>query len=131
MRFGLWIVLVALAWSGPVGPAMADPVAQAQATMVQRLQAKVPARVDRNTTLLSVMAVGRTAKYTFRLNVRKLDLDTRWYSLQKAKLTKDACDLPPIRKLLKDGASYVYMYIDKKNRHIVDIRVRDVDCPKF
>jgi hypothetical protein len=111
-------------------PALADPVATAQAAAVQRLQARLPVKVNKVTTLVSVVAVGRMAKYSFQMSVPRTRVPARWHLLQKAKLIKDACGKPAVRKLMKDGAMYSYMYTDVKSRYVAEIRVKDSDCPK-
>jgi len=106
----------------------ADPIAAAIAANVARVQARLPIRVDEHTTLLSVLAVGKTAKYAFQLKTHKEHVPPKWYVLQKEVLIKNACGVPAVRNLMKEGASYHYMYTDIKSRYVVEIRVRDSDC---
>ena len=106
-----------------------DPVAAAVHAAVGRLQARLPIRVDEHTTLMSVVAVGKTAKYAFQLDVRKTQVPSKWYSLQKDVLTQKACEQPVVRKLMKDGATYQYLFTDIQNRYVNEFRVRDSNCP--
>ena len=110
--------------------ALADQVAETVAAAVGRLQARLPVRVDEHTTLVSVPAVGKVAKYAFQLNTLKQHIPPKWYSLQRKVLTDQACQHPVVRKLLKEGASYLYIYTDKKSRFVTNVRVRDAECPR-
>jgi hypothetical protein len=116
--------------TAPTRAAGADQVAATVAAAVGRLQARVPVRVDEHTTLVSVQAVGRVAKYSFQLNTFKEHIPPKWYSLQKKVLTDKACQHPVVRKLMKEGASYLYMYTDKNSRYVTNFRVRDAECPR-
>ena len=129
-QISILAALALLALVGSTSITQADQVAAQQAVMVQRLQARLPARVDEHTTLVSVYAVGKIAKYSFKMRISKHKVPRQWYGLQQAKLIKDACDILHIRKLMKDGAIYQYLYTDINNRFIVEFRVRDTDCPR-
>jgi hypothetical protein len=114
----------------PTQATTADPVAASVALAVRRLQALVPARVDKYTTMISVQAVGRLVKYGFKLNTLKQHIPPKWYSLQRKVLTDKACQQPVVRKLMKEGASYLYTYTDRNNRFVTNFRVRDAECPR-
>ncbi|MBT3788635.1 MAG: hypothetical protein HOE83_10860 [Alphaproteobacteria bacterium] len=124
-------MLFALTLTGQttIAHAQNDPVAAAVHAAVGRLQARLPIRVDEHTTLMSVVAVGKTAKYAFKLDVRKTRVPSKWYSLQKDVLTQKACEQPVVRKLMKDGATYQYLFTDIQNRYVNEFRVRDSNCP--
>jgi hypothetical protein len=124
-------MLIALTVTGQtkIVHAQNDPVAAAVHAAVGRLQARLPIRVDEHTTLMSVVAVGKTAKYAFQLDVRKTQVPSKWYSLQKDVLTQKACEQPVVRKLMKDGATYQYLFTDIQNRYVNEFRVRDSNCP--
>jgi hypothetical protein len=123
-------LFVCLLLTAPTRAAGIDQVAETVAAAVARLQARVPVQVDQHTTLVSVQAVGRVAKYDFRLSTLKQHIPPKWYSLQRKLLTDKACQHPVVRKLMKEGASYLYMYTDQNNRFVTNFRVRDAECPR-
>ncbi|MBT3787595.1 MAG: hypothetical protein HOE83_12585 [Alphaproteobacteria bacterium] len=119
--------VIFIVWVMP-NTAHADPVADAQFTAAKEIRKQLPIKVDAQTTLVAVVAAGRMAKYSYRLDIDKESLPSSWHRQQNTLLTNNVCSHPTMRKMMKIGASYSYLYLDAGGKFIADIKVRYSDC---
>lgn len=128
MRATLIALLGTIAIISMANWAYADPVADAQLLAANNLRKQLPMKIDEQTTLWAVAAVGRMAKYSYRLDAEKKNIPSSWYLKQKSLLTNNVCSHPLMRKMVKMGATYSYLYSDADGKFLTDISVGYSDC---
>ena len=128
MRGTLIASLVILTFMSMTNWAHADPIADAQLVAAENIRKQLPMKIDEQTTIWAVAAAGRMAIYSYRLDVKKENIPLSWYRQQKTLLTNNVCSHPLMRKMVKLGASYSYLYSDSDGKYITDIVVRNSDC---
>jgi len=103
-------------------------VADAVRKAALELRKQLPVKVDEKTTLLAVVAAGRTLKYSYRMSYRKAELPAKWVVRQKRMLTGNACAHPGMRKMMELGVTYSYLYTDTVGRFLADINISNRNC---
>ena len=86
--------------------------------------------VDEETRLDTVMAIGKQFHYKYTMvNIREKEINKKEFlSYARTHLIKNQCSNSDIRKMLKVGVSYNYVYFDKKGNVIGSIIIKKDVC---
>jgi hypothetical protein len=125
MRTLLTVLLVSFTF---MSVAYADFVADAQSAAAENLRKQLPMKVDEFTTLVTVATAGRTAIYSYRIDLPVGELPAGWREGQVPQLTYNLCNHPLMRKMMKQGADYSYQYVDIGGKHILYFKVDEAKC---
>ena len=119
--------LIALVMSAPTA-VQADQIADAVLATATQLRKQLPMRVDEKTTVVAVVAAGRKLKYSYRFDFAKNELPLDWETQQTKVLRYNVCNHSAMRKMMKIGVLYSYLYTDINGYFIADITVKNSDC---
>lgn len=108
--------------------AHADFVADAQSHAAKVFRKQLPMKIDEVTTLLTVASAGRTGVYSYRMDLFENELPLDWRQKQTSLMRHNVCSQPIMSKLMKQGASYAYQYVDKSGKFLVYIKIENSDC---
>jgi hypothetical protein len=108
--------------------AHADFVSDAQSAAAENLRKQLPMKVDEFTTLVTVATAGRTAIYSYRIDISESELPTGWREDQISQLKYNLCNHPLMRKMMKQGADYSYQYVDIGGKHILYFKIDEAKC---
>jgi hypothetical protein len=108
--------------------ALADQVADFQFAAAKELRKQLPMKADELTTLVTVASAGRMLMYSFRVEIEKERIPSDFIGKQEANLKHNLCAHPTMRKVMKKGASYSYLYTDIRGKFVAEIKVKNSDC---
>ena len=128
MKITFLLLSITLLVFGANRSALADQVSDFQFAAAKELRKQLPMKVDEMTTLVTAASAGRTVIYSFRVEIEKERIPSDFIGNQEANLKNNLCAHPTMRKMMKKGASYSYLYTDFRGKFIADIKVRNSDC---
>lgn len=96
----------------------------------KQINSQLPIMVDKETRLDTVMATGKQFHYKYTMvNVTEKEINKKdFLRYAKSHLIKNQCGNNDIKKMLKAGVSYNYVYQDKKGNLIGSVVMKKESC---
>ena len=94
------------------------------------LRKQLPIQIDEITTLQTVISVGKTLIYQYRLSRKKSDIDIDYFIENKREnLSSNVCQQNGMKSILDKGGKFTYSYLSSDGLYIGEIKVTLSDCP--
>lgn len=117
---------------GFVGAMMApderSSLLQATKMAADQINAQGPQRLDDVTTMTGAVARGVRLVYFYIIDGRKSDYSTTAAQDIEAQVIRDACAYEPMRKNMRAGAEFEYLYKDETGAVIANFAIARTTC---
>ena len=103
-------------------------VEAAQAYAAEEMRKQLPMRIDEVTTLQSVLSMGKSLIYNYRIELIKDDINNNFLQKQTGLLRQNVCGQKAMAKVIKLGRSYRYLYMSKDGLSLGSIEISKKSC---
>jgi len=124
---------VGFCFAGGPAVAQAPPVEEALRQIARELSSTLPVRVDREKSLETIVALHSTLIFKYKFNdettIRDPRFDPKLYEKHLARsLRASTCTDKGLAALLRRGARFNYLFVDKYGVKVVDFTLDAATC---
>lgn len=102
---------------------------EVQAAVAKQLRKQLPMKMDKITTLQSVVSSGSLLIYNYTINLRESGIDhTTFISRMKDNLKTNVCEQKEMAETIKYGGRYMYSYMGVDGIVIGSIKIGKKEC---